>query len=110
MEVATNLPGIVAVRILVYGFLLTSAVRLVWTLPVAYASVLYMTPPPPPRIAAAIADGERLRERHILELQAAIDNADGPDEHEQAKAHLTAYLDKIDEQDRTDLARLGYAR
>jgi hypothetical protein len=52
----------------------------------------------------------RDRERAILDLQAAITAASGPDEHEQAKAHLLAYLDKIDEQDRTDLARLGYAR
>jgi len=50
----------------------------------------------------------RERERRILDLQAAIKAAPGPDEHEQAKAHLAAYLDKLDEQDRTDLARLGY--
>jgi hypothetical protein len=63
----------------------------------------------PPDLAAAIGEA-RARERRILTLQAAIAAAPGPDEREQAKGHLTAYLDKIDEQDRTDLARLGYFR
>jgi hypothetical protein len=61
----------------------------------------------PPLLAAALREA-KMRERHILSLQAAVDTADGDDERETAQARLTAYLDAVEEQDRTDLARLGY--
>ena len=55
--------------------------------------------PLPPEIAAAIGEA-KARERRILDLQAAVTAADGPDEREAAQAHLVAYLDKIEEQGR----------